>query len=155
MRGETRRFQPPLRHSAGPISAHNQPKSSPRQSLHLTPPSCLLPRSIRPQITFLTDRGPLIRRRSTMAASRGEARREVVRSLMRAHACKHRWERTQFVCVRRARRAIADKGREREQVREKLATFAACSDWLRAIGQPDEWIATALAHAHTNQIIQK
>lgn len=142
MRGETRRFQPLLRHSAGPISAHNQPKSSPRQSLHLTPPSCLLPSSIRPRITFLTDRGPLIRRRSTMAARRGE------RCGAHAHACKHRWERTQFVCLRGAWRAIPDK-RKGEKTSEGLTChICGVSDWLRPVGQLDEWIASARARAH-------
>lgn len=140
MRGETRRFQPLLRHSAGPISAHNQPKSSPRQSLHLTPPSCLLPRSIRPQITFLTDRGPLIRRRSTMAARRGEPSGAAL-------ARKHRWERNADCLSEKKANEYRTKGKGSEKKREtKLATCAAVSHWLRAIGRLD--CQRSLAHAH-------
>lgn len=123
MRGETRRFQPLLRHSAGPISAHNQPKSSPRQSLHLTPPSCLLPRSIRPQITFLTDRGPLIRHRSTMAARRGERRcaRARMQTQVRAHA----------VCL--PERSAASDGRQRKgEKTSERQTCRICSVLLLA-----------------------
>lgn len=147
MRGETRRFQPLLRHSAGPISAHNQPKSSPRQSLHLTPPSCLLPRSIRPQITFLTDRGPLIRRRSTMAARGGE--RCYARTHANAGGCARGF------CLSEKSAASDTRQRKGEKTSKRQTCHICCvSDWLRPIGQLDEWIASAHAHARTRTQIK-